>query len=246
MNYKKIYEDLINSAKKENRIKLKKTNYNYVYYEKHHINPRCLDGTNDEDNLVLLTAKEHFVAHKLLTYIYKGNRKIACAYHKMAYSNNGNHIKSSRDYVYARELISLTPISNETRIKMSINNGWKNPETRIKMQETRITNSHLYKSNDFKLKMSEVTSGENNGMYGKTHTLEARNKIKKARKKQINPMFGKTHSNESKMKMKNSHLNKKKIECPYCLRTFDPGNFSRYHGEKCSLKNQARYPLDYI
>ena len=37
-----------------------------VYYEAHHIIPRSEGGGNGEDNLVLLTAREHFLAHWLL------------------------------------------------------------------------------------------------------------------------------------------------------------------------------------
>ena len=37
MNYQKIYESLIDRAKRENRNKLSKDNPNYVYYENHHI-----------------------------------------------------------------------------------------------------------------------------------------------------------------------------------------------------------------
>jgi len=37
------------------------------YAEKHHIVPRSLGGGNDRDNLVTLTAREHFICHWLLT-----------------------------------------------------------------------------------------------------------------------------------------------------------------------------------
>ena len=36
------------------------------YHERHHIIPRCLGGGNEEENLIDLFAKEHFIAHKLL------------------------------------------------------------------------------------------------------------------------------------------------------------------------------------
>jgi len=42
-----------------------------TYTEKHHIIPRSLDGSNDADNLVKLTAKQHFICHKLLTKMFK-------------------------------------------------------------------------------------------------------------------------------------------------------------------------------
>jgi hypothetical protein len=35
------------------------------YTEQHHIIPKCLGGTDDADNLVNLSAREHFVCHWL-------------------------------------------------------------------------------------------------------------------------------------------------------------------------------------
>jgi hypothetical protein len=37
------------------------------YYESHHILPSSLGGSNDKSNRVLLTGREHFVAHRLLS-----------------------------------------------------------------------------------------------------------------------------------------------------------------------------------
>ena len=48
MNHQKIYDLIIQRAQSENRKKLKKTNSLYVYYENHHIIPKCLDGTNEK------------------------------------------------------------------------------------------------------------------------------------------------------------------------------------------------------
>ena len=38
-----------------------------TYTETHHIIPRSLGGTDDINNLVELTAREHFICHWLLT-----------------------------------------------------------------------------------------------------------------------------------------------------------------------------------
>lgn len=46
-----------------------------IYFEKHHIKMRCMDGPNDESNLVYLTAREHFIAHRL---IYMEGLKTHC------------------------------------------------------------------------------------------------------------------------------------------------------------------------
>lgn len=62
MDYQRIYNQII-----ENR----KQNLAEGYIEKHHIIPRSLGGTDDKENLVKLTAREHFICHYLLAKMYK-------------------------------------------------------------------------------------------------------------------------------------------------------------------------------
>lgn len=62
------YKELIDFAKSQTRSK-KDDNY----YEKHHILPRCMGGTNEKSNLVLLTLGEHIQAHYLLALENKDN-----------------------------------------------------------------------------------------------------------------------------------------------------------------------------
>ena len=75
MNYKETYNKLTapNLRKKGGR----------VYYEWHHIVPKCLGGSDDPSNLVLLTPKEHLLAHRLLCLIHPNNYKLAYAFHMM-------------------------------------------------------------------------------------------------------------------------------------------------------------------
>lgn len=74
MNYKKIYYAIINKAlRKEYSGQRWKGDGNY--YELHHIIPRSLNGTNDNKNLVLLTAKEHYICHWLLVKCFDINSK---------------------------------------------------------------------------------------------------------------------------------------------------------------------------
>ena len=63
----------------------RKRNQNDQYYEAHHIHPRSLGGADDETNIAYLTAKEHFVAHLLLTKMLEGEdlRKMQYALSKM-------------------------------------------------------------------------------------------------------------------------------------------------------------------
>ena len=45
------------------------------YCEKHHVIPQSLGGTNDPNNIVKLTAREHFICHLLLTRMVEGTNK---------------------------------------------------------------------------------------------------------------------------------------------------------------------------
>ena len=142
MDHQKIYDNIILNAKFQNRIK-----HREIYYEEHHIVPKCLGGEEEKENKVLLTAREHFVVHKLLTYIYKGHRGIALAFHRMAFSKNIGYVVSSRDYAYAMEIFRNTPISELTR------------------QKHRDFRKLYYSIQENRNKCSQP--GEKNGMYGK-------------------------------------------------------------------------------
>jgi len=45
------------------------------YFEKHHVVPQSLGGSNEPDNIVKLTAREHFICHLLLTKMVTGANK---------------------------------------------------------------------------------------------------------------------------------------------------------------------------
>ena len=70
MNYQKIYDSLIDRGKNRTLCS---------YKEEHHIIPRCLGGSDEKENLVFLTAEEHYIAHQLLIKIYPDNNKLVKA-----------------------------------------------------------------------------------------------------------------------------------------------------------------------
>ena len=63
MNYIKHYDLLIEKCKSRG---IDKTLVD-GYFETHHILPRCMGGSDESTNLVLLTAREHYIAHLLLS-----------------------------------------------------------------------------------------------------------------------------------------------------------------------------------
>ena len=72
--YKKWYDSIMTTAKNSPRRKHQGT-----YYEQHHIVPVSLGGGNSASNLVLLTAREHFIAHLLLMKFSVGVAKYKMA-----------------------------------------------------------------------------------------------------------------------------------------------------------------------
>lgn len=65
MNYMYHYQRLI-QKRREFPITRKD-----CYCEKHHIIPKSLGGSDDQSNLIMLTAREHFIAHRLLLKHYQ-------------------------------------------------------------------------------------------------------------------------------------------------------------------------------
>lgn len=63
---------IINNAKKEEKTKIRVYKKG-IYYERHHILPRSLFPLwiKNKNNIVLLTPREHYFCHQLLTKIYK-------------------------------------------------------------------------------------------------------------------------------------------------------------------------------
>jgi hypothetical protein len=104
--YNRIYEQLIKKAR-DRDFRSKKYRLGTVeptgIVEVHHILPRSLGGTNVKSNLVVFTPKEHFIAHLLLTKIYKGNYKIIKAFVMMCRQNPS---KRAEDYQIIRQTIS--------------------------------------------------------------------------------------------------------------------------------------------
>jgi hypothetical protein len=184
MNYNKTYLLLIEKAK---------SRFEYDgYFEIHHIQPRSLGGSNDPDNLVKLTAKEHYVAHLLLAKIYGGPMVTAA----WMMTNTRGKRSSSRMYARLREdhanRMSIINTgkrhSADTKKKMSENQQGKilSGETKKKISDSHTgkvkSKKHLEniskslkdsKAHKEQLKkLHESLKGKSNSHKGKTHSSE--------------------------------------------------------------------------
>ena len=119
MNYKRIYDQMIKFAQRRDRPDGYSKKYRLYGHDIHHIIPKSLGGTDDAENLVYLTYKEHYVAHHLLAK-YAGD-KMRYAFFQMSH-NTKKYKATSSQMSDARKLKSLTKFTEESRKKMS---EWK-------------------------------------------------------------------------------------------------------------------------
>lgn len=204
MNYQRIHDAIIDRAR--NR-KLQ------GYYERHHVIPRCLGGTNEKHNLVELTAREHFIVHKLLCEIYPNEPKLIYAYWAMCNKQSSNKMSreyriSSHEYHRTKELFSILS-SKLHKGKKSWNSG--------------------------------IKTGKPSWNSGKTHSDETKRKIGLKSKGRI--PSDETRAKMSIAHKGNIPTNKgipsPKFKCPHCYGMYDAGNLKQWHGDNCkTLKLQ--------
>lgn len=96
MDYGHHYDKLINRAK----------NRTFTgYTEQHHIIPKSMSGNNNPENLVRLTAREHFIAHLLLLKMYPNNYSLIKAVNMMCIGHK-QYRSMNRMYGWLREKFS--------------------------------------------------------------------------------------------------------------------------------------------
>lgn len=185
MDYKHIYYSIIEKAKNED----KDGKRSIGYFEKHHIQPKSLGGSNDEINLVKLTAREHFICHWLLVKIYQ---KGSIERNKMLYAlwriQKGNDSSHKEHYINARAYeklriefaVAVGELTKQTQL------GEKNSQYGKKWYTSIITGeSHSYfeKPNDNWIEGRNWFDNKGKETYNiKTHlpyTIHEQNRVKK-------------------------------------------------------------------
>lgn len=199
MNYQGIYNNIINKAKIQFRSKQD------AYFERHHILPKCLGGGNTKENLVLLTAKEHYICHLLLCKIYKNDIKIRA---KMLYAfymmktKYVHHMRyNGKSFEWAK--LQLYGSNGCARGENSIWYGKKHSNTSKEKMRT-------------KRKIACQNPNERERL-----KLLATNRTEEHKEKIINANKGKKRSTESKLRMSESHkglqLNEKNGKSRKCI-----------------------------
>jgi hypothetical protein len=90
------------------------------YAERHHIVPKSIGGSNEYDNLVWLTADEHFECHRLLVDMLDGanRRKMLSALTRMMNKQNHNQQRNFELPAYCDEIRKLCADEHSKHMKI--------------------------------------------------------------------------------------------------------------------------------
>lgn len=173
-----------------------------IYYHVHHIIPKHMGGTDDPDNLVRLTVEEHAEAHRKL------------------YEEHG-HFQDKIAW-----LALSGQISGQEAIREVQRQTMKN---RVYTEEIRKNMSEGQKGKKYDRKGK--CSGEKNNFHGKTHSDEAKEKMRQKK-------LGSTLSEEHKQKVGEALKGKPKpkLTCPHCGKTGGAPQMKRHHFDNCKEK----------
>lgn len=157
-------------------FKIVQTKSNDTYTEKHHIIPRSLNGSDEQSNIAIISAREHFICHYLLTKMFK---KKSPEYFKMikAFMIMKSESKNQTRYLNSRLFESLR---KEFSLAQSFaQSGSKNSQSGT----VWIHNLNLQESK--KIQIEDLDTWLDNDWI-KGRKIKFVEKIKKQPKKEIN------------------------------------------------------------
>ena len=149
MNYNKLYSRFIES--KRSRPLVKESGYEF-----HHIQPKSLGGSNQKNNLVKLSHKEHLKAHEYLAEMYNGEAKLKMeiALGVMKHDRNITRHTSlklwkKKDYRKRQvEVHKEWARNNRDKYALEMKRRWQDPKFRAKVLKSR---RKIYNNPEWKL-----------------------------------------------------------------------------------------------
>ena len=216
--YEKWYVSITDNAKHRNTTE---------YVELHHILPKSLGGSDTTDNIVALTAREHFVCHWLLTKMHTGESRgkmINALYMMQGQSTHQKRYKSkitSRIYKNLREeYAAYISKMNTGRIQP--------PEEKAKQIAAITGRTREPFSDEWRSNLSAASSGKNNPRYGVAVSEETRKKIgDAARGRKQDPAI------VAYRNALNTGKKRDRLVCPHCGKDSAVNTYPRWHGDNC-------------
>ncbi len=220
--YSKWYFNIITAAQNRTLVN--------VYTEKHHIIPKSLNGNNKLENLVMLTAREHFICHWLLTKMVD-NKK-----HKYQMWNAFSCMLYRKNEYQDRYKINSKTFENikkeGAKIKRTRFLGENNPRYGIKGP------LHPSYGKKWTEEMRENASESHKGYIRSLESRQKQSEKTKGRKQSIEHILkrirpGRILTDDCKEKIRQTILNKPLHTCEYCGFSTTKGNYKRWHGVNC-------------
>jgi hypothetical protein len=150
----KTYYAIINRAKSR-QIDL--------YKERHHIIPQSIGGSNLTENIVELTAREHFVCHLLLTKMLQGENKKKMTFALWLLCNVKNSSQQER-YIPTSSIYEKARIAHAENMSQLLKG----------VKKTKLHWLNKQHTEESKLKQSLVKRGKLNPNFGKIQTDESK------------------------------------------------------------------------
>lgn len=229
MDYLKIYDNLINDAKVNPKSD--------EYKESHHIIPKCLGGNDSPENLVRLTARQHYLAHWLLYKIY-GTSSLVHAWYSMSRIGKGQGDRTVNSHLFERCKKQRRKHLSEKYSGDGNNFYGKTHSEKTKQYLSELHSGKVYKSDEQIKDWVESVAK-------KPKTKNHREKI--GRKGLV--MLQHTITGEIvRVLQTDSRLNstdwvnprkitpEKKYKCLYCEVITTPSNLKRWHNDNCKRK----------
>ena len=178
------------------------------YVEKHHIVPKSLGGTDDRSNLVILTAKEHFICHLLLTRMTVGANK------RSMWHAVWNMANQRREYQIRYRISSRTY------------------ETIKRNNAQALSESNTGKPSGRKGKPCTWGDKISKTLTGRIPTAERNAKVSIALTGRIRP----PRTEEWTLAQQKTIANNR-ITCEHCNKNVTKSAHTRSHGPKCKMLN---------
>ena len=223
MDYLKTYNSLIEKAREKNPQSIGRYYQrvqDFPYYERHHIIPKCVGGKDEMGNLVYLTFRQHFIAHKLLVLIYPESKGLKCALSYVIYGNRRQ---------YKNLKLTSRDIELLKQVRVERMRGRKQDQEQIDKRVSKLRGQK---------RSAEYCEWDSNRLKGHTFTQETKDKISntlsgfKQSEEQCDKkrkyMYGNTRGFQPK-------TDAPKVKCGYCGTICCESTYKRYHGRRCRV-----------
>lgn len=254
--YTKLYNSIIDTAVKRAWKKAKGR-------ERHHIIPQSLGGSNDKNNLVYLSCREHFLCHWLLMKMTEGEN-----YHKMRYALMGMRAANTHQNRYHTTLTAriyekyrIEHAEYHSKLMKSKNLvPWNKggveitDEHRENLRKSARTRNvdPIKQAEGQRKRIAKVTGQKRSEETKKLMSLKAKGKKKgpmSEEQKQIRSLkqkgvakpkgFGDKVAERMKKEFSENNPNRRidlRKTCEHCGKTVGPSNYARWHGDNCKDK----------